>query len=516
LAEILTTILAISVSLLIVSLQFISESYTPRALKTLFQDPLFVGYLAAYTTSISLILASLTISFVPLQTFQTYAVYITLFCIVYLLVLLFRIPNLLHPSYVIQRLTKKVPRQFCEELVKHKGQLLAGTDDEALLGIQQTMIRSIVQNELQSFLTGLRYLNFMLSEFLNKTEKDLNAAENKKDVRESPSYVFDYFLGFYRRMIWESLSYSRQEHLICLCESLENHLIHLHRLKAFRAFEHVAEVYDYGGLTGVDQRMMTFAEYFERSLGRLVTTQMSILDEPIFPFEEPLRRWAELSENERDLQSVRSIMTDFGLRSRFKFLSNLTEAAAVRRLDLTVSYCMFIFDGALDKTLSLQPIGKKRVFTWSVMRALIGTHKKCVQSGINSTGSTTDLLHFKIEKMKDSVDFAEFSHYVTTEYAQMAIVSIENGFYDELFHWGVNGRYLVKDYPNLAMVVIDVLEKGLKTIKPKITRENVGYYMRAREDLKSLRDWDNHSHRRIKNRVNRVLAKYPSIKRVSA
>jgi hypothetical protein len=513
LAEILTTILAISVSLLIVGLQFISESYTPRALKTFFEDPIFIGYLAVYATSIFSILASLAVGFVPLQTFRVCAVFVTVFCVVYLLVLLFRIPSLLRPSYVIQRLGRKVPKHFCEDLVKHEGRSLRGMEDESLLAIDQTVIRSIVQDELQAFLAGLRYLNSVLRKFLTQTERDLNAAEKKKELRESPSYVFEYFLTFYRRMVWQSLSHARQEHLMYLCQSLEDHMVHLHRLKAFRAFGYVAEVYDYAGLTAVDQRLITFAEYFSRSVDRLTKLQMSILDEPLSLFEEPLRPLAELSEEQRDLLTVNDIMSDFNLRNRIEFLSHLAETAAARKLDSTVSSCMSIFAEALDKTLSLQPIRKRRIFTWTVMRALADAHKKCLQSGINSTTFTTHMLHYKIERMKDPADVAEFGQYLTTEYAQMAILSIQHGFYDELFEWGVNGRYLVKNYPDLAIVVVDVLEKGLKIMKPKITRENVWYYMQARKDLQSLRNWDDHPHKKIKRRIARVLENYPSIRR---
>jgi hypothetical protein len=513
LAEILTTILAISVSLLIVGLQFISESYTPRALKTFFEDPLFIGYLAVYATSIFSILASLAVGFVPLQTFRVCAVFVTVFCVVYLLVLLFRIPSLLRPSYVIQRLGMKVPKHFCEDLVKREGRSLLGMEDESLLAIDQTVIRSIVQDELQAFLAGLRYLNSVLRKFLIQTERILNAVEKKKEIRESPSYVFEYFLTFYRRMVWQSLSHARQEHLMYLCQSLEDHMVHLHRLKAFRAFGYVAEVYDYAGLTAVDQRLITFAEYFSRSLNRLTKVQLSLLDEPLFPFEEPLRPWAELSEEQRDLKTVRSIMSDFNLRNRIEFLSHLAETAAARKLDSTVSSCMFIFAEALDKTLSLQPIGKRRVFTTSVMQALVDTHKKCLQSGINSTTFTTHMLHYKIERMKDPADVAEFGHYIATAYARMAILSIEHGFYDELWEWGVNGRYLVRSHPDLAIVVVDVLEKALKIMKPKITRENVWFYMQARKDLQSLRSWDDPPHKKIKRRIARVLEKYPPIKR---
>jgi hypothetical protein len=515
LAEILTTILAISVSLLIVGLQFISESYTPRALKTFFEDPLFIGYLTVYAASIFLILTSLAVGFVPLQTFRVYAVFVTVFCVVYLLVLLFRIPSLLRPSYVIQRLGMKVPRHFCQDLVKRKGRSLLGMEDETLLAIDQTVIRSIVQDELQAFVAGLRCLNSVLRKFLVQTERDLNVAEKKKEIRESPSYVFEYFLTFYRRMVWQSLSHARQEHLMYLCQSLEDHMAHLHRLKAFRAFRYVAEVYDYAGLTAMDQRLITFAEHFSGSLNRLVKVQVSILDEPLSPFDDSATRWTELSEEERDLRSVRSIMSDLFIQDRIKFLSRLAETAAARGLDSMVSSCMFIFSEVLDKTLSLQPVGKRRIFTWSVMQALVDTHKKCLRSGINSTTFTTHMLHYKIETMKDPADVAEFGHYIATEYARMAILSIEHGFYDELWEWGVNGRYLVKSHPDLAIVIVDVLEKGLKIMKPKITRENAWYYMQARKDLQSLRNWDDHPHKKIKRRIDKVLAKYPSTRRFS-
>jgi len=511
LAQILTMILSISVSLLLVGLQFISQAYTPRALKVLFEDFFFIGYLGSYTMSIFLIIAALTLNYIPLQTFVVIAFFLVMFCLVYLLFLLFNVPEILHPRQILVRLTRKVSRDFCDKLINPEDRVRAlDKDGERLIGIEQVLIGSVVRSDVTTFLGGISYFTHMLTDFLVRTDIELRFAAKGSEIRERPSHVFVYFLGIYRRLIWECFSYRREEHLMHLCRSLNVLLAFLHKIKAFRAIQWTADLFDDAGFNGVDKKLLTFLDDFVRNLRDLVKVQMTILDEPIFPFDDFEQR-EKLSDEARDLRTVRRIMFGSVLGKRIDFVSDFAKKAADQGLDFVVSSCMHLFSEALDKALSLEPIQKKRTLTLMVMNKLVETHKKCVERGISSTTFTTTMLHFKIKRMKDPDEVSEFGRYIASMHAEMGNYSIEKGFYEEIWEWGANGRSLVRDYPEIAKVIIGVLEKALKILGLKKDDEALFWYEQTRSELESLKEWQNPSDIGTTRRIDEILKEYSAI-----
>ena len=133
-SQMLTTTFAISVSLILVGMQFISQTYTPRVLKVLFKDRIFLGYLGACTVSILLILGIVALGFV-LEPFVVGSYFLLVFCITYLLLLLFHIPSIIDPSNAMHLLTKMVKEDFCERLVDRAKtrSFILGSDDEPFI-----------------------------------------------------------------------------------------------------------------------------------------------------------------------------------------------------------------------------------------------------------------------------------------------------------------------------------------------------------------------------------------------
>jgi hypothetical protein len=513
LLDILTTILAISVSLIVVSLQFVSQVYTSRMLRTLFSDNIFVGYLLAYASAIFLVSGVVMLDLLPPQTFLVYAYAILVFCVIYLIVLLLHLPTTIHPSSVVQRVANSVVKDFCSKLIKRaeSGHITLGSDDEPFLALEQIMIRSITENDFPTFVQAVRFLESILTSFLNDVKLRF-AKEQKSEVRELPSSVFPYFLPTYRQLAMEAISNGRELHLTYLCDSLGRLMGLLHEVKAFRAIEWTAEVYDYCGKTGLEKRLLTFEDdYCKRGLRTLVVTQSSILDGPIFPFEGA-EQYSKLSEEERHLRADDHILYDFVFRPRLNFVSEIATTASDSKLNSIVDSCMFILSSVLDKTLSLNPIERKKgVLTTLIMPIILKTHKQCVDHGISSTTFTTDMLHYKITNMQKEL-VPELGIYLASMYAEMGIYSIEKGFVSEAYAWGVNARYLIKDFPEIAEIAIIVLVKTLKFLKGKNDDESRAWYSLTRYSLDGLRKWENHGHTQITKKINRELAKYPALK----
>lgn len=508
-AEILTTTLAISVSLLLVSLQFTSEAYTPRVTMVILSDEIFLGYLITYSITIFLIEGLLTFVLIPLQIFLPYSYLLLILCIIYLLVVIFHVPSTLHPVRVLLELSKTVRKDFCENLVERtRGrQLILGPDDEPFVALEQFLLGAVVQNDFSSFLNGIKYIESLLHDFLTEVSNQMITTEKKSLLREKPSGVFGYFIRIYRQIVSETISYRRELHITYVSESLKRLMIQLHEMKAFRAFEWTAELIDYAGLRGLDVALLAFMDDYVRGLEELTKAQMQILDEPVSPFDDLGKSHDKLSEEERDLRAVRGILYR-DLNDRFDFVTELAVKAAKHDLLLLVSSCMHIFSEALDKTLSLEPIERKRgVLRTLVMPVLVEAHKKCVQNGANETTFTTGMLQYEIEGMKKE-DVPEFGTYVASAYAEMARASIENGFVEEEFHWGVIARSLVKDFPEITKIAISVIVDALAALKGRNDEKSKSWYSLARKDLEGLKTWDNHGHEGIMKIIDEELAKF--------
>jgi hypothetical protein len=172
---------------------------------------------------------------------------------------------------------------------------------------------------------------------------------------------------------------------------------------------------------------------------------------------------------------------------------------------------MDIFAHVVDRTLRLESIKRRRgVLMSCVMPSLVTTHKRCVDNGVNSTTFTTHMLDYLIEGMKEE-DIGELCVYVVSAYAEMSRYSIEKGFYDEIYAWGPNGRFLVKDHPDLVNYAIEVLVSALDILKSKIDPDSRIHYVQARKDLESLKSWEHHGHEEISKRAERELTKYSPI-----
>jgi len=510
-AEILTTILAISVSLLLVGIQSISEAYSTRALRAYFSDVVFIGYLVTYASAIFLVWGTLTFNVLPINMTPVLAYFVLVFCVAYLLVILFHLPRTVHPVNIINRLTKNIRKDFCQTLVKagRGGPFVLGPDDEPFFALERILLRSVAENDFPSFLAGNQYLESLLAKFLAATNDDIRAAKDTKQDRETPAGVFRYFLRIYRNIVTEAILHGRELHLTHVCESLKRFLTTLHEIKSFWAFEQVSELYEYSGMQALDKRLLSFlSQYAYQGLKDLTEAQTRILNEPVFPFEG---LGQTLSKEEQEIRTLNDILYN-RFRERLDFISEFAEKAAELGLEMIVSACMSIYSDVLNKTLQLEPIVRRRgVLKTCVMPSLVNAHKKCVDKGDNSTTFTTHMLHYLIERMKKE-EIGEFGAYVTSAYAEMSRYSIEKGFYgSEILAWGVNGRFLVKDHPDLIAYVIDVLVGALEILKDKTDPESKEYYVQAWKDLESLKSWERHGHEEVSKRVEQELAKYPPI-----
>jgi hypothetical protein len=65
-----------------------------------------------------------------------------IFCIIYLFVVIFHLPKAVHPTRILLELSKKIKKDFCENLVKRsQGRVfIFEKDDEPIWALEQILL----------------------------------------------------------------------------------------------------------------------------------------------------------------------------------------------------------------------------------------------------------------------------------------------------------------------------------------------------------------------------------------
>lgn len=108
-------------------------------------------------------------------------------------------------------------------------------------------------------------------------------------------------------------------------------------------------------------------------------------------------------------------------------------------------------------------------------------------------------------------DVSSLGIYVALSYAAMAFASIDKSFCEEVMHWGVIARSLVKDFPAVAVIALGVIVYTLETLKGRTDEKSRSWYFLARSSLEGLKTWESHGHEDTIRMVDRELTHFPPI-----
>jgi len=258
----------------------------------------------------------------------------------------------------------------------------------------------------------------------------------------------------------------------------------------------------------MERSLLTFIDSIVTGLFQLVKSQLYILDDAFFPYEMPKKRWDELTPDERVLSTLKNWRWRSAFEQRMDFLVKFAECAAQKKLESVVRHCLSMLEIILDKALSMPDAHRRTVASQSVLRRMVDAHERSIATDVDGTSVIAGLFAYKIERLRPE-DVDTLGLYLTGQYSEMAKKSIAKEHYETLWEWGTNCRHLVKDYPKITLMMIDILENGLASLKANPKPETRGDYAITRRDIESLKSWENHSHEEVSKRVTEILSKYP-------
>ena len=190
-AEILVTILAVTMSFTLLGLQFLAKSYTPRALRTYLKDIVIWGFPVLYVALITLSMFSVTIGVTfPVTTpihpveFIQYAFLGTFFSLVYLICFIYYVSEKIQPEKIIKDTVKTIQDDYWKVIVEDKRKFNSTKRKfKPFIILEQTLFKSIINNDIVSFEQGLGKIDVVLKKWLKPTEdKIVNKGKEIEEV----------------------------------------------------------------------------------------------------------------------------------------------------------------------------------------------------------------------------------------------------------------------------------------------------------------------------------------------
>ena len=191
-AEILVTVLAVTMTFTLLGLQFLAKSYTPRALVAYLKDWVIFGFQLFYVSLITLSMISVTFPRMLLPEilqpveFIQYAFLGTIYSLIYLICFIYYTIKKIQPEEIISDTWKNIQSENSDLIVNNKGKL-DSTDLEfrPFIILEQTLLKSIKNNDIVSFNLGMEKMEELLMKWLkdiHKEDKDkIEKNENRID-----------------------------------------------------------------------------------------------------------------------------------------------------------------------------------------------------------------------------------------------------------------------------------------------------------------------------------------------
>lgn len=112
-------------------------------------------------------------------------------------------------------------------------------------------------------------------------------------------------------------------------------------------------------------------------------------------------------------------------------------------------------------------------------------------------------LHTKI----DRVHTYELRILVET-FCELSLYSIEKGYYFEIGMLGINGSSLVDDYPELAIIILDTLQKCFRIVRNLDSEMKKKQSNDIVEQIKFIEKSSKKKNRDVITRINTILTDY--------
>jgi hypothetical protein len=509
-AQILATILAITLSFTIFGFQLVSD-LNPKILIYYIKSKDFISFFGYYVFGIisNILVASFPNNIViDSSKFLIISNGILLICLILLLVYLLFIIRGIQPISIINNIGKNIPSTFDEVIIRREERrypYIAALNDP-FIELEQITIRSIRKNDYFSFVSCLRVFanfNFVYLKRLNNLPTD----QGYRYIWGDTIALQNYFLRIYDQILIEILVQNNERFLNEYVNYLVKVTEYLYNLKCDHAIEAVEKDLEDIGKEIIDRKYYRSIRNYLSALEKIIDTEFSLLPSGAnsFYYDDNAPDINAMSEKEKDL-----VYFDDTLLERFFAKLSFFVKLAGRVQTEEFNYIFFNLNHKIEELMieSFKKDFNEKLRMWMIRSLLINhlqIHEITLKNKAHSDRGLDHLFMYISRSPKDC-NILPIKSLIISYYSEIAELSLK---YDD--SWGLSGigvasRVSIRLYPAIASELVDIMINCSKRLrqkgKEKITNINI---QDIRQELVSIERQNKDGFMEITNKIDEEL-----------
>lgn len=513
-AQILATIFAITISLTLLGLQYLSQSLTPRILGSFIRSKFIAGLLLSYIFSIAVNIFVLSFPKVIEPTRFVYWSYLLLiWCVLYLTSYLFYMIRKIQPTSVLGEIEKQIPLDYDRLIIYKFNQRLINVPDEQdkFIDLEQIIIKTIRNNDFFSYIDCLKLLFKKEITFLENIYKNgPNDEQGYDQMHHDAEAISLYFLRIHKQIYFEILREKNERFLLHYVNGLSEIIKILLKLKAIRPLREINDHFNDVGSQIIDKKLHSTFRFYCRLLGDVAKEEFrNIPSGNLFlEFQDKMEPFNSLPKKEKDERVLGQIIFDYFSYNRLKFLEELSMKASDRGYeDIVVSVKQSLSE-LLDMAIKKDDNKKMQLcLVRGILNSLKKIHDYSLTKNIDVPFFGLLELHYKVESIKDEETINSLGILITKYYCDGTINTAKSDYYSAVFHLGIDGRFLVSEYPQITEIIIGSLIECLKIVIKDKKFRHINTDMVVKE-LNSIKVQNKHKHKKIEDKIDEAFEKY--------
>lgn len=505
-AELLVTILAVTMSFTVLGLQFLAESYTPRALARYLRDKIIVGFPVLYIILISLNLISAAVPMIiPPIKFLQFAVIGTIFSLVYLVAFVYHVIRKIQPERVIFETSNDILSDVWKQIIRYGGRVdLSSSALRPFIVLEQIMVKAVTNNDIFSFAHGLDIWFRQLGIYLDEIQKEFDSDKDPRKRMQNSYFISEFFFKLFTPLISESLSHGREQFIIQYQWHMFKQMTSLYKYRNHHTIGDFWKQLDYLGHKIFNAEMISAANSYISQLHMFMKLELETLKKTKQDWPKDSLGLRYVKDDEQIVNHI--LANDFD--HRINSLTDFGIIVANKRMENLLNLMLSDLREIIETIVQINDGTTRRGALYSVMQCVKKIHETSANNGMHNTVWTTHWLPHYIEKM-DKRRTKEIKGF-TEDICKLSLYSVEHGEYHETMNIGYNGRILVEFYPDLAIIVLDTLEKCFEILKNEKDDEvRISWTKELVKEVESVQQWNKNNHPQIAPRVKEILKKHP-------
>jgi hypothetical protein len=509
-SELLTTIFAITISVTLIAVQYLAETYTPRSVTGYFNDSFFAGFIFLYVFSISL---DLSVASFP-QTFQPSifvwgSLVLLLFCLVYLVAYPFHVISKLQPARALERIDARIPSNFFQIITQapYWSGNITDSNKEPFIILEQMIIRSIRDNDYDLYIQCLNFLVKTSNNLIDKAKKEYADKKDLKLLAKRTDSIVDFIYRPLDQIKIEIFHTRNEFFILSLLYRAEKLVGELHEAEAIRSLRNMYDLYDGIGIFAVKNDLELIAEEYCRSVNRIIKVEMKVNEFELSPFEEKPIDWNKLSEEQKTERSFnQGIFEMYFTIHRLDSLKEIAKVASEKGFKFAVYMTMTTYSEIFDTIIEFKNANLRGYLYQIVMWSLNEAYENVANQGIHESQAILGMLQYKIERMqKLGLPLAE-KEYLTKSFCALALLDIKKDDDGARLNMGIQGRVMArKNEPSLAIIIAETLGEALKTVHSSNSFKHITE-KQVRIELESIKNFDKSGDPQVSKKVDELLS----------